>query len=1830
MKKKKLLTRALTLLLTVAMNAQAILPAGALTAYAAEDTKEETKITETAATESATEATATEEVKNEEAEATEATATEAATEKAEVTEAATEKTAPTEEAKATEAAKADEEAENKDEAVSPTETAEPTEKTKTDTVSKDDAVSSDEAVSENDAVSEDEAEEVVAEYNEDGADPVAVLEINDVNDAEFIEENNYGTKLFDQSNYSSLETAHFEFEVRQITDKDTNKPYIFLMLSGIKPGTNLDNQITATGNGKAFFDEIATKTVTLDNVSIGDSSFSGTLKCEIIGPNVFANKYMTTFQVPDQYKIIGTNAFTGCQNLATVTFKDIYLVDDGAFSGCITLANIDINKLEVNKIDKGAFSGCKILQRVILPEGIKCVSDNAFNSTLIEKIDIPESVELIGAGAFQNNTKLATLTGCEGVTHYFDSCFAGCTNLAGSTGKVLPIGNKTEVIHANAFANCTAFSTINLTNATKLNTIQTAAFSGCTGLKDLTFPGNDKSFKFIGDSAFQGCTDLKYSGNVANIVIPDTVTTIGTSAFQGCVALTGITIGKNVENICGGAFSGSGITSIKFPPSVKLLGGSVCANCKSLEEFNYDPNWDMWEIPESAFAGCVKLKSTNGSPTIALPKKAILIDRAAFQGCESIENFWLPTPTGEEDLIINAAAFAGCKSLKEINFNKRTLFEGEILVYDASITYDANGNGTFAYKPRKLEFSKPASICEGCTSLTSYNITNPNVSIIPPRMFAGCTSLTEFYKFTSGTKHIWDSAFENCDSLKTITIPEHIESIQPNAFNGCDGITSVTINPTLKQIDTGVFANCKNLKEIDFGGTGSKLITIGPQAFFNCPSLESVDIPDDITTIGASAFQGCTSLSKVSFPLTQTSFTGVDDNAFAGCVSLNDIYFPKSLEIVHNGVFSGCTGLTKIHLGDVNSIQPNAFNGCNNLIFVYFEGTKGKRDVLEGDDRFNGGNDALVDAYWKYGWNGQEESTAIAATDVHVTYKNTKTGETVTISNNDTVKMKPDMSIVFTAALTPENATNYKYTRWSTSNPGITGFTFNDSDSDEADHSNVTVKALSPGTAQISVLTADGPKMTFNIEVGGMTYDIAVATVSGATITADKTEDVEGGVVTVTCTHVAGYEFDHWDVRDTAGKEVPVADPTVEERTTFRMPADDVIVSVSLNLTPLALSPAKSKNGGLNLSNADNLHVGDKVTATATPNEGYVFAGVKIESENGKSVVFNYDSSRNDNTVEFEIPAIVEGGSLTITALFKPVHAGLWADFHDGSGNKVYKASYTGKAVKPVPDVYYNGKKLRYKKDYTLSYKNNKKVFDATGVTPETAKMLKAPYVLVKGKGQYKGTKIVPFTIAPLDIANAEVPDAAFATGKAKFTPVVMMNGAKLKAGKDFIIKEASGNAIIDAKRKKATFATNGTFLVTLEGIGSCTGTTTCLVTVGSGVSLSKAKVKVAPASYTGTDASLNESIVVNVTGAANAVLNKANGFTSNGVRAVFINATKVGKATVYVLPAEGNTTYCGSKKATFKIVRNIGVYDLKEASVNITESGSYDAKGKYFKAPYSKGGATPAVSVSYKGVQLTEDVDYRVSYVNNEVTTPTDTSVTGANLPQIIITGIGDYKGEQRIPFSIIRRRSNAGAKTVIVSTTDSIFAVGKTPVGKVTLYDGSNGKLLKAGVDYDEAKTVYSIGTTNYEGADAFKTAPVNVGTQVKVTVTLKGMYSGVATGNFSITDKAHKIKSAKFIAANKKTYTGEAITPEASDFTVKASNGAVLKPGTDYIVESCSKNVNKGSGKAVIRGIGEYGGTKTVKFKIVAADISIAEMIKNAYNKFAESFSAKSEEN
>ena len=60
---------------------------------------------------------------------------------------------------------------------------------------------------------------------------------------------------------------------------------------------------------------------------------------------------------------------------------------------------------------------------------------------------------------------------------------------------------------------------------------------------------------------------------------------------------------------------------------------------------------------------------------------------------------------------------------------------------------------------------------------------------------------------------------------------------------------------------------------------------------------------------------------------------------------------------------------------------------------------------------------------------------------------------------------------------------------------------------------------------------------------------------------------------------------------------------------------------------------------------------------------------------------------------------------------------------------------YTGKAIKPSAAVLYNDQKLKKGRDYTVSYRNNKKIGTAT--------------ITIKGKGAYTGTVSANFTILP-------------------------------------------------------------------------------------------------------------------------------------------------------------------------------------------------------------------------------------------------------------------------------------------------------------------------------------------------------------------------------------------------------------------------------------------------------------------------------------------------
>ena len=52
----------------------------------------------------------------------------------------------------------------------------------------------------------------------------------------------------------------------------------------------------------------------------------------------------------------------------------------------------------------------------------------------------------------------------------------------------------------------------------------------------------------------------------------------------------------------------------------------------------------------------------------------------------------------------------------------------------------------------------------------------------------------------------------------------------------------------------------------------------------------------------------------------------------------------------------------------------------------------------------------------------------------------------------------------------------------------------------------------------------------------------------------------------------------------------------------------------------------------------------------------------------------------------------------------------------------------------------------------------------------------------------------------------------------------------------------------------------------------------------------------------------------------------------------------------------------------------------------------------------------------------------------------------------------------------------------------------------------------------------------------------------------------------------------------------------------FTGEKNNSEYLAPGTDFEVAAYSNNLNTGTARVTLRGLGKYGGTKTITFKII----------------------------
>ena len=102
--------------------------------------------------------------------------------------------------------------------------------------------------------------------------------------------------------------------------------------------------------------------------------------------------------------------------------------------------------------------------------------------------------------------------------------------------------------------------------------------------------------------------------------------------------------------------------------------------------------------------------------------------------------------------------------------------------------------------------------------------------------------------------------------VKEVYLNEGLQTIGVSAFENCDNLMSLHIPQSVETIGTKAFYDCNKLETLTFAD-GCKLISLNSKVFSQTP-IKSVQIPANVETIATesdSPFYNCQSLQVVTF-----------------------------------------------------------------------------------------------------------------------------------------------------------------------------------------------------------------------------------------------------------------------------------------------------------------------------------------------------------------------------------------------------------------------------------------------------------------------------------------------------------------------------------------------------------------------------------------------------------------------------------------------------------------------------------------------------------------------------------------------------------------------------------------------------------------------------------------------------------------------------------------------------------------------------------------------------------------------------------------------------
>ena len=426
--------------------------------------------------------------------------------------------------------------------------------------------------------------------------------------------------------------------------------------------------------------------------------------------------------LPTGIKYIGWYAFSGCNSLASINIPEgVTEIPYETFCNCTSLKSVSLPKT-LKTIDNRAFMNCKSLAKITIPDNVTDIGGGAFENTaivknqktavkyvdkwivdcdsntksvtvksdtvgiggcafdscIIESIELPNSIANIGMDAFYFCTELKKIVIPNNVKKIREATFMNCYSL-----KTITMPDSVSVIEPGAFACCYKLESIVLSN--NLKEIGYSVFSGCNSLKNITVKDN-KNFCSVGGVLYnknktklicypEGKTDKTFN-------IPNSVTTIDSSAFDGNDYLTDVKISSNVTEIADDTFNNCrSLTNITISNSVTVIGNRAFANCESLKSVAIPDSVTL--IGENAFNGCKSIKS------VKMPDKVTKIEREAFNNCELLKAITIPSTV--KSIGYCAFGYTGIYEKEKVNGFKITCYKdtaGEKYAKDNGFDYE--------------------------------------------------------------------------------------------------------------------------------------------------------------------------------------------------------------------------------------------------------------------------------------------------------------------------------------------------------------------------------------------------------------------------------------------------------------------------------------------------------------------------------------------------------------------------------------------------------------------------------------------------------------------------------------------------------------------------------------------------------------------------------------------------------------------------------------------------------------------------------------------------------------------------------------------------------------------------------------------------------------------------------------------------------------------------------------------------------------------------------------------------------------------------------------